>query len=119
MIPGTATGTQQLVAQNDIPLNDIVESTINNAIKPFLEMLIERNFAFKEVESLLTVFKEEDIKKMQADAEIHAEEDKKKKELVEIKNTAEMIIYTAEKAVKENETKIPDGRYSDEFHLSA
>jgi molecular chaperone DnaK len=52
--------------------------------------------------------KDEDIKKMQQDAEIHAEEDKKKKELVEIKNTAEMIIYTAEKSVKENETKIPE-----------
>jgi molecular chaperone DnaK len=51
--------------------------------------------------------KEEDIKKMQADAELHAEEDKKKKEVVDIKNTAEMIIYTAEKAVKDNETKIP------------
>ena len=33
--------------------------------------------------------------------------DKKKKEVVEIKNTAEMIIYTAEKALKDNETKIP------------
>jgi molecular chaperone DnaK len=52
--------------------------------------------------------KDEDIKKMQQDAEVHAEEDKKKKELVEIKNTAEMIIYTAEKSVKENEAKIPE-----------
>ena len=52
--------------------------------------------------------KDEDIKKMQQDAEIHAEEDKKKKELVEIKNTAEMIMYTAEKSVKENEAKIPE-----------
>ncbi|MBU0998734.1 molecular chaperone DnaK, partial [Patescibacteria group bacterium] len=51
--------------------------------------------------------KEEDIKKMQADAELHAEEDKKKKENAEVKNTAEMIIYTAEKALKDNETKIP------------
>jgi molecular chaperone DnaK len=51
--------------------------------------------------------KEEDIKKMQADAELHAEEDKKKKEVVDIKNTAEMIIYTAEKALKDNEAKIP------------
>jgi molecular chaperone DnaK len=50
--------------------------------------------------------KEEDIKKMQADAELHAEEDKKKKEVVDIKNTAEMIIYTAEKALKDNEAKI-------------
>ncbi|MEX2028875.1 MAG: molecular chaperone DnaK [Candidatus Paceibacterota bacterium] len=51
--------------------------------------------------------KEEDIKKMQADAELHAEEDKKKKEVVDVKNTAEMIIYTAEKALKDNEAKIP------------
>jgi molecular chaperone DnaK len=51
--------------------------------------------------------KDEDIKKMQADAELHAEEDKKKKENAEIKNTAEMIIYTAEKALKDNEAKIP------------
>jgi molecular chaperone DnaK len=51
--------------------------------------------------------KEEDIKKMQADAELHAEEDKKKKEVVDIKNTAEMTIYTAEKALKDNEAKIP------------
>ena len=51
--------------------------------------------------------KDEDIKKMQADAELHAEEDKKKKENAEVKNTAEMIIYTAEKALKDNETKIP------------
>lgn len=51
--------------------------------------------------------KEEDIKKMQADAEVHAEEDKKKKEGVDIRNTAEMIIYTAEKAVKDAGDKIP------------
>ena len=51
--------------------------------------------------------KEEDIKKMQSDAELHAEEDKKKKEVVDVKNTAEMIIYTAEKALKDNEAKVP------------
>jgi molecular chaperone DnaK len=51
--------------------------------------------------------KEEDIKKMQTDAELHAEEDKKKRELVDVKNTAEMMIYTAEKALKDNEAKIP------------
>ncbi|MEK7539455.1 MAG: molecular chaperone DnaK [Patescibacteria group bacterium] len=51
--------------------------------------------------------KDEDIKKMQKDAELHAEEDKKKKEVVDFKNTAEMIIYTAEKALKDNDAKIP------------
>jgi molecular chaperone DnaK len=50
--------------------------------------------------------KDEDIKKMQADAELHAEEDKNKKELVEVKNSSEMTIYSAEKALKDNEAKI-------------
>ncbi len=51
--------------------------------------------------------KDEDIKKMQKDAELHADEDKKKKEVIDVKNTAEMSIYTAEKALKDNEAKIP------------
>ena len=51
--------------------------------------------------------KDEEIKKMQQDAELHAEEDKKKKEVVDVKNTAEMVIYTAEKALKDSEGKIP------------
>jgi len=50
--------------------------------------------------------KDEDIKKMQQDAELHATEDKKKKEVIDVKNTAEMIIYTAEKALKDNGDKI-------------
>lgn len=51
---------------------------------------------------------DEDIKKMQADAEAHAEEDKKKKEVVDLKNTAEMTLYTAEKSLKDAEGKISD-----------
>lgn len=47
-----------------------------------------------------------DIKKMQADAETHAEEDKKKKELVDTKNTAEMMIFTAEKSLKDYGDKV-------------
>lgn len=50
--------------------------------------------------------KDEDIKKMQADAEANAEEDKKKKELAEHKNTAEMVLYTAEKALKDAGDKV-------------
>jgi molecular chaperone DnaK len=50
--------------------------------------------------------KKEDIEKMQKEAELHAEEDKKKKEEIEAKNIAEQMIYTAEKAVKDNGAKI-------------
>ncbi|MBI3260988.1 molecular chaperone DnaK [Candidatus Berkelbacteria bacterium] len=43
----------------------------------------------------------EEIERMQKDAETHAEEDAKKKELIEAKNLAEQMIYTAEKSLKD------------------
>ena len=49
---------------------------------------------------------DDDIKKMQQDAEAHAEEDKKKKELAEEKNMADSLIHTAEKSLKDSEGKI-------------
>jgi molecular chaperone DnaK len=49
----------------------------------------------------------EDIEKMKQDAEVHAEEDKKKKELIEAKNLGEQLIYTAEKSLKDHADKIP------------
>jgi molecular chaperone DnaK len=51
---------------------------------------------------------DEDIKRMQSDAEAHAEEDKKKMELIEAKNLADQMIHTAEKALKDAEGKIGD-----------
>lgn len=50
---------------------------------------------------------EEDIKKMKEEAEVHAEEDLKKKALADEKNTAEMMIFTAEKSIKEYGEKVP------------
>ncbi len=47
-----------------------------------------------------------DIKKMQQDAELHAEEDAKKKEIVDHKNTADMMYFTAEKSLKDYGEKI-------------
>lgn len=51
---------------------------------------------------------DEDIEKMKADAEAHADEDKKKQELIEVRNTAEQMIYTAEKAMKDHISEIPE-----------
>jgi molecular chaperone DnaK len=48
----------------------------------------------------------EEIEKMKKDAEIHAEEDKKKKEVVETKNIADTLIFTTEKAIREAGDKI-------------
>jgi len=49
---------------------------------------------------------EADIKKMREEAELHADEDAKKKELADEKNTAEMIIFSAEKSLKEYGDKV-------------
>lgn len=49
---------------------------------------------------------DEEIKKMQKDAELNAEADKQKKDLADIKNNAEMTLFTAEKALKDAEGKI-------------
>ena len=51
---------------------------------------------------------EEDIEKMKKDAEDHAAEDNKKKELIEVRNQAEQTIYTAEKALKDHEKEVPE-----------
>lgn len=48
----------------------------------------------------------DDIEKMKRDAESHAEEDKKKREAVDVKNQADSLIYSTEKLIKENEAKI-------------
>jgi molecular chaperone DnaK len=50
-----------------------------------------------------------DIDKMVKDAESHAEEDKKRRELVEAKNQAEGLIHTTERTLKEAGDKIPAG----------
>lgn len=49
---------------------------------------------------------EEEVEKMKADAETHADEDKKKRELIEAKNTAEQLVYAAEKSIKEHGDKV-------------
>jgi molecular chaperone DnaK len=51
---------------------------------------------------------DEEIEKMKADAEKHADEDKQKKELVDARNLLDATIFTAEKALKENDAKISD-----------
>jgi molecular chaperone DnaK len=48
----------------------------------------------------------EEIEKMQKEAELHADEDKQKKDLADVKNTADMTLFTAEKALKDAGDKI-------------
>ncbi|MDO8663943.1 MAG: molecular chaperone DnaK, partial [Candidatus Liptonbacteria bacterium] len=54
-----------------------------------------------------TGLSKEEIEKMKKDAELHAEEDRTKKELVEARNTADAMMYTAEKALRDAGEKVP------------
>src|SRR3989344_3907248 len=52
-----------------------------------------------------TGLSKEDIAKMQADAEAHAVDDEKRKELVEARNIADQAVYAGEKAINEHGEK--------------
>ncbi len=51
----------------------------------------------------------EDIERMMKDAESHAEEDKKRREEAEIRNTGDSLVYQTEKFLKENAEKLNEG----------
>ncbi len=97
-VPPAPRGMPQIEVAFDVDANGILNVTAKDKASGKSQSIkIEASSGLKE----------DEIKKMQADAELHAEEDKKKKDVVDVKNTAEMIMYTAEKAVKDNEAKIP------------
>ncbi len=97
-IPPAPRGMPQVEVSFDVDANGILNVTAKDKASGKTQSIkIEASSGLKD----------EDIKKMQADAELHAEEDKKKRELADIKNTAEMTTYTAEKALKDNEAKLP------------
>ena len=50
----------------------------------------------------------EDIERMKREAEEHADEDAKKKELIETRNLADQMVYTAEKSLKEHGDKVDE-----------
>ena len=49
----------------------------------------------------------EEIDRMMADAESHAEEDRQRREEAEVRNQAESLVFSTEKFIKENEDKLP------------
>lgn len=49
----------------------------------------------------------DDIERMKKDAEMHAGEDSKKKELIESRNLAEQLLYTADKSLADHKDAIP------------
>ena len=52
---------------------------------------------------------EKEIEKMVKDAEAHADEDRKRKELIDARNELDSFVYNTEKLVKEQKEKVPAG----------
>jgi molecular chaperone DnaK len=62
----------------------------------------------------------DDIERMKKDAESHADEDRKKREFIDIKNQADSLIYSTEKMVKDNEAKLsPESKTTLETGIEA
>ncbi len=54
-----------------------------------------------------TSLSKDEVERMSKEAEMHAEEDKKKRERVELKNTTDSTLYQTEKTLKEHGEKVP------------
>ncbi|MBU0994668.1 MAG: molecular chaperone DnaK [Proteobacteria bacterium] len=99
-IPPAPRGVPQIEVTFDIDANGIVHvSAKDMATKKEQSIRITASSGLndKEIDELIK------------DAELHAEEDKKKKELVEARNTADSMIYQTEKSVKELGDKVDSG----------
>ncbi|MDI6900790.1 MAG: molecular chaperone DnaK [Anaerosomatales bacterium] len=55
-----------------------------------------------------TALSDEEVERMVMDAEAHAEEDRKRKEQAEIRNTADSLVYTTEKTLSDLGDKVPE-----------
>ena len=98
-IPPAPRGVPQINVKFDIDANGIINVTAKD--------LGTGKDAKITIESA-SKMSEEDVEKMKTDAEKFAEDDKKKKEQVDIKNEAESFIYTTEKLVNQDlKDKIP------------
>jgi len=96
-IPPAPRGVPQIEVTFDIDVNGIVNvSARDKGTGKEQAITIQSSGGLSEAE----------IQKMVRDAELNAETDKKKKELVNSKNEAESLIYSAEKSLAENKDKI-------------
>ena len=92
-IPPAPRGVPQINVKFDIDANGILNVTAKD-----MGTGKDQKITIQSTTSM----SDDEIKKMQEDAEGHAEEDKKKKESVDIKNEAESFIYTTEKLVNQD-----------------
>ena len=96
-IPGAPRGVPQIEVTFDIDANGIVNVTAKDkATNKEQQIRIQASGGLSDA----------DIDKMVKDAEAHASEDKKRREMVDAKNSAEAMIHSAEKSLTEYGDKV-------------
>jgi len=96
-IPPAPRGLPQIEVSFDIDANGILNvSAKDKATNKTQSIRIEGSSGISK----------DEVERMKKDAEIHAADDKKKQETIEIKNTADALVYTCEKTLKDAGDKI-------------
>ncbi len=98
-IPPAPRGVPQIEVSFDIDANGI----LNVAAKD-LGTGKQKNIKITSSSGL----SKDEVEKMRKDAEVHAEEDRKKREVVDTKNQSDSLVYRTEKFIKENESIVPE-----------
>ena len=102
-LPPAPRGVPQVEVTFDIDVNGILNvSAKDKATGKEHKVVIQQSSGLSD----------DEIDKMQKDAESHAEEDKKKKDLAEARNHASTLVYQTEKTVKELGDKLDEGSKS-------
>lgn len=98
-IPPAPRGVPQVEVSFDIDANGILNvKAVDKASGKEQSIKIEGSSGLSD----------EEVEKMKKDAEAHADDDKKKKEEVELRNAAETLVFTTEKAIKDAGDKLTD-----------
>jgi len=98
-IPPAPRGVPQVEVTFDVDSNGVLNVTAKEkSTNKEQSIRIEANSGLSE----------EDIERMKKEAEEHADEDEKKKAMIEARNQAEQMVYTAEKSLKDHEKEIPE-----------
>jgi len=102
-IPPAPRGIPQIEVTFDIDANGIVNVSAK-------DMATSKEQSIKITAS--SGLSEEEIKRLVKDAEVHAEEDHRRRELVDARNMADSLIYSTEKSIKELGDKLDESTKS-------
>lgn len=98
-IPPSMRGVPQVEVTFDIDANGILNVSAKDKAT---------NKEQKITITASTALSKDEVERMKKEAELHAEEDKKKRELIDLKNSADSVVYQTEKTLAEHKDKVPE-----------